>query len=70
MDDEARSLIGESDDAAPEPSFPFVPRIARLPRDRRLDRSLDRQIERERRWTGRWSARSSGPPRSPSPRST
>ncbi len=48
VDDEARSLIGESDDAAPEPSFPFVPRIARLPRDRPLDRSLDRQIERER----------------------
>ncbi|ATZ00189.1 septation protein SepH [Streptomyces bacillaris] len=46
VDDEARSLIGEADDAAPEPSFPFVPRIARLPRDRPLDRSLDRQIER------------------------
>ena len=44
VDDEARSLIGESDDlAAPEPSFPFVPRIARLPRDRPLDRALDRQ---------------------------
>ncbi|MGW1778327.1 septation protein SepH [Streptomyces sp. NPDC002143] len=43
VDDEARSLIGESDDlAAPEPSFPFVPRIARLPRDRPLDRTLDR----------------------------
>ncbi|WP_075779319.1 septation protein SepH [Streptomyces acidiscabies] len=39
VDSEARSLIGESDDlAAPEPSFPFVPRIARLPRDRPLDR--------------------------------
>ncbi|PWJ04683.1 DUF3071 domain-containing protein [Streptomyces sp. NWU49] len=39
VDDEARSLIGESDDlAAPEPSFPFVPRIARLPRDRSGDR--------------------------------
>ncbi|MEV0847148.1 septation protein SepH [Streptomyces sp. NPDC049954] len=39
VDDEARSLIGESDElAAPEPSFPFVPRIARLPRDRPLDR--------------------------------
>ncbi|MFD9374793.1 septation protein SepH [Streptomyces sp. NPDC059999] len=48
VDDEARSLIGESDDlpATPEPSFPFVPRIARLPRDRPLDRALDRQIER------------------------
>ncbi|MCP3818546.1 septation protein SepH [Streptomyces sp. A3M-1-3] len=48
VDDEARSLIGESDDmaAAPEPSFPFVPRIARLPRDRPLDRALDRQLER------------------------
>ncbi|MFE4451782.1 septation protein SepH [Streptomyces sp. NPDC056796] len=47
VDEEARSLIGESDDvAAPEPSFPFVPRIARLPRDRPLDRALDRQIER------------------------
>ncbi|MGW1378579.1 septation protein SepH [Streptomyces sp. NPDC002446] len=42
VDDEARSLIGESDDT-PEPSFPFVPRIARLPRDRPLDRTLDRQ---------------------------
>ncbi|MFF3013989.1 septation protein SepH [Streptomyces sp. NPDC057939] len=48
VDDEARSLIGESDDlpATPEPSFPFVPRIARLPRDRPLDRALDRQFER------------------------
>lgn len=44
VDDEARSLIGESDDlAVPEPSFPFVPRIARLPRDRALDRSMDRE---------------------------
>ncbi|GHJ40639.1 septation protein SepH [Streptomyces sp. TS71-3] len=35
VDEEARSLIGETDDlAAPEPSFPFVPRIARLPRER------------------------------------
>ena len=44
VDDEARALIGETDDtiAAPEPSFPFVPRIARLPRDRPLDRPLDR----------------------------
>ncbi|MEV5124992.1 septation protein SepH [Streptomyces decoyicus] len=42
VDDEARALIGESDDT-PEPSFPFVPRIARLPRDRPLDRALDRQ---------------------------
>ncbi|MGH3324939.1 MAG: septation protein SepH [Streptomyces sp.] len=33
VDDEARGLIGETDDT-PEPSFPFVPRIARLPRDR------------------------------------
>ncbi|WP_405528556.1 septation protein SepH [Streptomyces avidinii] len=48
VDDEARSLIGESEDlpAAPEPSFPFVPRIARLPRDRPLDRALDRQLDR------------------------
>jgi len=44
VDEEARSLIGESDDlaASPEPSFPFVPRIARLPRDRPLDRALER----------------------------
>ncbi|MER6997395.1 septation protein SepH [Streptomyces sp. NPDC000410] len=45
VDDEARALIGETDDTlavAPEPSFPFVPRIARLPRDRPLDRTLDR----------------------------
>ncbi|MFB9557822.1 septation protein SepH [Streptomyces roseoviridis] len=49
VDDEARALIGETDDtlaAVPEPSFPFVPRIARLPRDRPLDRALDRQMER------------------------
>lgn len=48
VDDEARSLIGEADDlpSTPEPSFPFVPRIARLPRDRPLDRALDRQLER------------------------
>ncbi|UQX03370.1 septation protein SepH [Streptomyces sp. RerS4] len=48
VDDEARSLIGESDDlpSTPEPSFPFVPRIARLPRDRPLDRTLDRPMER------------------------
>ncbi|MGW4159945.1 septation protein SepH [Streptomyces sp. NPDC004788] len=49
VDDEARALIGETDDtlaAVPEPSFPFVPRIARLPRDRPLDRTLDRQIDR------------------------
>lgn len=42
VDDEARALIGETDDAiavAQEPSFPFVPRIARLPRDRPLDRA-------------------------------
>ncbi|MFF8386177.1 septation protein SepH [Streptomyces kanasensis] len=40
VDDEARALIGETDDAVavPEPSFPFVPRIARLPRERTLDR--------------------------------
>ncbi|WP_190019544.1 septation protein SepH [Streptomyces hiroshimensis] len=55
MDDEARALIGETDDT-PEPSFPFVPRIARLPRDRPLDRSLDRQ-----------QAASSGPPSPPEP---
>ncbi|WP_371668686.1 septation protein SepH [Streptomyces sp. NBC_00289] len=47
VDEEARSLIGESEDlAAPEPSFPFVPRIARLPRDRPLDRALDRALDR------------------------
>jgi hypothetical protein len=48
VDDEARALIGETDDAVAvqEPSFPFVPRIARLPRDRPLDRALDRQMER------------------------
>ncbi|MFH0242018.1 septation protein SepH [Streptomyces sp. HK10] len=46
VDDEARALIGESDDT-PEPSFPFVPRIARLPRDRfdRTERSDDPESE-------------------------
>ncbi len=43
VDEEARSLIGEADDT-PEPSFPFVPRIARLPRDRPLDRTPQRQV--------------------------
>jgi hypothetical protein len=47
VDDEARSLIGETAQTqAQEPSFPFVPRIARLPRDRPMDRALDRQTER------------------------
>ncbi|MCU4746557.1 MULTISPECIES: septation protein SepH [Streptomyces] len=32
VDDEARALLGESEDP-PEPSTPFVPRIARLPRE-------------------------------------
>ncbi|MDJ0341555.1 septation protein SepH [Streptomyces sp. H10-C2] len=58
VDDEARALIGETAQDAPdtqsardtkEPSFPFVPRIARLPRDRPLDRALDRQLERPER---------------------
>ncbi|MER6976341.1 septation protein SepH [Streptomyces carpinensis] len=43
VDDEARALIGESDDlGVPEPSFPFVPRIARLPRERSFDRDRER----------------------------
>ncbi|MET9484152.1 septation protein SepH [Streptomyces sp. NPDC006638] len=48
VDDEARALIGDTDDtlATKEPSFPFVPRIARLPRDRPMDRALDRGPER------------------------
>ncbi|WP_112465975.1 septation protein SepH [Streptomyces triticisoli] len=47
VDDEARALIGESDDlGAPEPTFPFVPRIARLPRERSFDRDKDRDRDR------------------------
>lgn len=48
VDDEARALIGDTDDtvATKEPSFPFVPRIARLPRDRGMDRGLDRPMDR------------------------
>ncbi|MFI0899698.1 septation protein SepH [Streptomyces sp. NPDC020983] len=43
VDDEARSLIGETPQTqAQEPSFPFVPRIARLPRERTMDRALER----------------------------
>ncbi|MQY12921.1 hypothetical protein SRB5_30600 [Streptomyces sp. RB5] len=42
VDDEARSLIGDTDDA-PEPSFPFVPRIARLPRPDRDTDGSDRE---------------------------
>ncbi|MCA1220198.1 septation protein SepH [Streptomyces sp. 8L] len=47
VDDEARALIGDTDDTvmAQEPSFPFVPRIARLPRERQ-ERSLDRAFDR------------------------
>ncbi|MFP3992679.1 septation protein SepH [Streptomyces sp. E11-3] len=70
VDDEARSLIGESDDisATPEPSFPFVPRIARLPRDRPLDRALDRQLERQAdRQLDRQADRPSLPSPSPEP---
>ncbi|MGW0927878.1 septation protein SepH [Streptomyces sp. NPDC002644] len=49
VDDEARSLIGESDDLGPaEPAHPFVPRIARLPRDRDRDRDRDRGDRPER----------------------
>ncbi|MFD6420019.1 septation protein SepH [Streptomyces sp. NPDC060194] len=50
IDDEARALIGEADDTtvAPEPSFPFVPRIARLPRDRPLDGPIDRERRPDR----------------------
>ncbi|WP_345640039.1 septation protein SepH [Streptomyces tremellae] len=51
VDDEARALIGDTDDTvmSQEPSFPFVPRIARLPRERQersLERALDRAPER------------------------
>jgi hypothetical protein len=50
VDDEARSLIGETTQAqAQEPSFPFVPRIARLPRERTMDRALDRPSDRTER---------------------
>ncbi|SFC35164.1 Protein of unknown function [Streptomyces aidingensis] len=37
VDDEARSLIGDTDDTPEQPSTPFVPRIARLPRDGERD---------------------------------
>ncbi|HCA84519.1 MAG TPA: DUF3071 domain-containing protein, partial [Streptomyces sp.] len=49
VDDEARALIGDTDDT-PEPSIPFVPRIARLPRDRPLDRAapIDRSERPDR----------------------
>ncbi|MFC7218574.1 septation protein SepH [Streptomyces polyrhachis] len=51
VDDEARSLIGESDEP-PEPSFPFIPRIARLPRTDR-DAEGPERPERPERATGR-----------------
>ncbi|MFF3560473.1 septation protein SepH [Streptomyces sp. NPDC002574] len=38
VDDEARALIGEATQEPAEPSYPFVPRIARLPRDRVMER--------------------------------
>ncbi|MGI5340496.1 septation protein SepH [Streptomyces sp. CA-181903] len=44
LDDEARALIGETEDT-PEPSFPFVPRIARLPRERPQDRPAPEPVE-------------------------
>ncbi|MFC5910114.1 septation protein SepH, partial [Streptacidiphilus monticola] len=42
LDDEARSLIGETPERVEEPTFPFVPRIARLPGSERTitDRGL------------------------------
>lgn len=52
LDDEARSLLGETDDT-PEPITPFVPRIARLPRDRAEQeqsppgRAMDFPVNRE-----------------------
>jgi hypothetical protein len=46
VDDEARALIGETAAEAQEPSFPFVPRIARLPRDRPLDRDRTDRAKR------------------------
>ncbi|MFD6342761.1 septation protein SepH, partial [Streptomyces sp. NPDC060210] len=48
VDDEARALIGDTDDtvATKEPSFPFVPRIARLPRDPPLVSCHDRRVGR------------------------
>jgi hypothetical protein len=48
VDDEARALIGETVSEQPEPSFPFVPRIARLPRERPVDRA-DRFDDRDGR---------------------
>ena len=41
VDDEARALLGETDDT-PDPITPFVPRIARLPRESERDRSSSR----------------------------
>ncbi len=51
VDDEARALIGETVSEQPEPSFPFVPRIARLPRDRAPERDerFDERPERSER---------------------
>lgn len=45
VDDEARILVGEADDS-PEPSTPFVPRIARLPRDGDRPETAPRQAGR------------------------
>ncbi|MGX2994077.1 septation protein SepH [Streptomyces sp. JNUCC 64] len=54
VDDEARSLIGESGETgAPEPSFPFVPRIARLPRDRSTERAALPPAESDESGEGR-----------------
>ncbi|GAA0481420.1 septation protein SepH [Streptomyces stramineus] len=66
MDAEARALIGEADDT-PEPSFPFVPRIARLPRDRPLDRSLDRPADRSVDRAGDRASDRQQPPAPPAP---
>ncbi|MCK1798694.1 septation protein SepH [Streptomyces sp. XM4193] len=48
LDGEARGLIGETDEA-PEPSYPFIPRIARLPKERAPhDRGERAEGEQER----------------------
>lgn len=46
LDDEARGLIGETGDA-PEPSYPFIPRIARLPKERAGERGPQERGEVE-----------------------
>ncbi|NLU65750.1 septation protein SepH [Streptomyces sp. HNM0574] len=60
VDDEARELIGETDES-PEPSFPFIPRIARLPQREERGESGERTGRDHRDGRDGWGGRDPRP---------